>query len=211
MHFNLNIEDIKYIKIYYKDLDSNQRSFRAAVRKINNSEILASTKLEDSLTIRTPQEVSLKIICNNGLYNATTNLLAIFNDDPYVFVKLEPPTNIVFQQNREYFRVGVQYDCLIRTKIENEWVETPAQSYDISANGVSVIIDKPIITNDTTNINMRIDDRFVKANVQYVRSEKYKDKYKLSLKYIKINESERDFISQTCIKKQLEQKRNSLY
>ena len=55
-----------------------------------------------------------------------------------------------------------------------------------------------------------VNERMVRANIKYIRSEKLDDGYKISFAYTNISDSDRDYISQVCIKKQLEQKRNSL-
>lgn len=210
MRFNFKLEDIKYIKILYKDKDNVSFNSRAAIKRINEREILACAKFEDGLNIDTPQEVTLSIVCNDGLYKTKTKLKDVDNDMPYTFFVLETPQGIEYEQNREYFRVAVKYECVYKI-IENDSVkEFTAKTADISANGISLILPVHAISETSSGISVSINGRVVQAKVRFVRSEKVEEGYKISFAYTKISESDRDFISQVCLQRQLEERRNNL-
>lgn len=209
MKFNLNLEDIKYIKILLKNNDGTPRNIKAAMKSINEREIIACSKFEEILNIETPQEVTLSIVCNDGLYRTKTKLKSVDNEEPFVFFALESPQGLEHQQNREYFRVPVKYDCVYSIVTETGVKEFNTYTFDLSANGISIYLPTHDIS-DKANIEILLDDIKIAAQIKYIRSEKVENGYKLSFMYSAISNLDRDFISQVCIKKQLEQKRKSL-
>lgn len=206
MKFSFKLEEIKYIKISYKDSEGFADSFKGAIKVINDKEIIACTKFKDDFDIEIPQEIDFSVICNDGIYKTKTILKSTKNEEPYVFLTLQTPVGIEYQQNREYFRVPAQYSCIYRIK-ENEYSATTS---DISANGVSIVLPNHIISENLSELIINIDGVQIFTQVQYIRSEKFDNDYKISFKFEKISELDRDFISQVCIKKQLEEKRKSL-
>lgn len=211
MKFNLNLNDIKYVKILYKNELGNPSSTKAALKRANEHEFLACTKFEDGLNIETPQTITLSIICNDGLYRTKTELKKIENDEPYTFFVLAPPSGIEYQQNREYFRVAVGFDCIFSAWSKDGDINIKAKTYDISANGVSIITKEDIAPIGDSDLSVLINGIEIRSRVRFVRSEKINDEYKHSFFFTNISNNDRDFISQVCIKKQLEAKRNSIY
>lgn len=206
MKFSFKLEEIKYVKIGYKDSEGFFDSFKAAIREINEKEILACTKFDNNLDISIPQDVDFSVICSDGIYKTKTQLKSIENEEPYIFFVLQTPVGIEYQQNREYFRVPVKYDCIYKVQ-EKEYLATTA---DISANGVSIVLPEHIVTEDSSDLIIDIDGVKIFTQVHYVRSEKIDEGYQISFMFSKISDLDRDFISQVCIKKQLEEKRKSL-
>ena len=208
MHFNFRLEEIKYVKITYKDINNRSFTHRAALKRIDEKEIILCTKYEDSIKISTPQTITLSIVCEEGLYKTKTQLLSYENTEPYFFFVLQRPENLEYQQNREYFRVPAKYSCRYSINGRGEFVSYNATTYDISANGVCINLPNLHISeNEDAKLSLFIDGREVSTKVKYVRSEKVNEGYKMSFYFSKIAEQDRDFISQACIKKQLEEKR----
>lgn len=210
MKFNLNLEDIKYIKILYKNYNENPCTVKAAMKSVNEREIIACAKFDDGLKVETPQEVTLSVVCNDGLYRTKTKLKSVDNEDPYIFFALETPQGLEYQQNREYFRVPAQYSCVYTISTEDKIKEFKTHTLDISANGISIFMPVHEISNEESAIEIAFNDITIASRIKYVRSEKVEGGYKLSFTYTAISNLDRDFISQVCIKKQLEQKRNSI-
>ena len=210
MKFNLNLEDIKYIKILYKNYNETPCIIKAAIKSVNECEIIACSKFDDDLTIETPQEITLSVVCDNGLYRTKTKLKSIDNEDSYIFFTLETPQGMEYQQNREYFRVPAQYSCVYTISTEDKIKEFKTHTLDISANGISIFMPIHEISNEESTIEIKFNDISITPRIKYVRSEKVKGGYKLSFTYTAITNVDRDFISQVCIKKQLEKKRNSI-
>ena len=211
MIFNLRLEDIKYVKILYKNKNGNSVATKAALKIASEHEFLACTKFENELDIETPQTVTLSIICNDGLYRTKTELKSIENDEPYTFFVLTPPNGIEYQQNREFFRVPVNFDCYYSTWSKDGEIGFSAQTYDISANGVSIITSKDFLPVEDSDLSISINNIIIKTRVRYVRTEKIEEGFKHSFFFTNISNIDRDFISQVCLKKQLEAKRNSIY
>lgn len=210
MKFSFKLEEIKYIKISYKDSEGFIDSFKSAIKEINEKEILACTKFKDNLDIEIPQEVDFSVICNDGIYKTKTILKSLENEDPYMFFTLQTPTGIEYQQNREYFRVPVNYNCIYKIVENHEEKEYSATTADISANGISINLPKHIIPENLAELTINIDGVQIVTKIRYIRSEKTDDGYRISFMFTRISELDRDFISQVCIKKQLEEKRKLL-
>ena len=207
MKFKVKIDDIKYVKICYKDFNANLCRSKIGIKQMNEKEILACGKFEDGLSIDVPQLVDMSIVCNDGLYRTKTKLLSFSNDEPYTFFRIETPHSIEYEQNREYFRVPVDFDCLYRI---NDTKEYRAKTVDLSANGISLTLPKYEISENDSEIYLFANGRKVNIQVRFVRCERLKNDYKLSFTYTKILESDRDFISQICIQKQLQERKRHL-
>ncbi len=209
MKFSFKLEEIKYIKISYKDSEGFVDSFKGAIKEINEKEILACGKFKNSPDLDIPQEIDFSVICNDGIYKTKTILKSFENEEPYTFFTLQTPTGIEYQQNREYFRVPAKYNCIYKIKENYEEKEFSATTADISANGISINLPNHIISENISELMIDIDGVKIVTNVQYIRSEKTDKGYRISFMFSKISNLDRDFISQVCIKKQLEEKRKS--
>lgn len=212
MRFNLNLEDIKYIKILYKDINENPCTTKAALKKITEREILACARYETELALDTPQDITLSIVCNDGLYRTKTRLKSAENDEPYAFFYMETPQGLEYQQNREYFRVVAEYNCVcILDEYDDDEVQLQGKTVDISANGVSVILSSLANFDERTSLVLVINGKPIKTKVKYVRSESVDEGYRISFMYTKISEADRDVISQACIQNQLAKKRRTAF
>ena len=205
MKFNLNLDNINYIKIVYKDKSGTVCCTKAAIKNMNEREIFACAKFEDNLFLDTPQEVSLSFVCENGLYRTSTTLKSIENDAPYIFFVMKTPVGIEYQQNREYFRVKMDEDAII--SFENETI--PCKIHDISANGVRLILLRKVDIPEEVNLDLLFSEKELKIKSKFIRFDTEDNIPKVSFEFLGITDSERDFISQKCIQKQLEYKRSS--
>lgn len=211
MRFNLDLDEIRYIKLLYKDSEDRPCVTKAAIKHIDSHEIFACSRFEEELNIVTPQEITLSIVCNDGLYRTKTVLKSAENDEPYAFFAMEIPQGLEYQQNREFFRVNANYDCTYIYDADESVININTKTYDLSANGVSILVKNHPVTVSNGVINLAIDAKEIQTKVRYVRSEKVQDGYKISFTFTNIKEQDRDLISQACIRKQLEQRRNSIH
>lgn len=210
MKFNLNLDSINYIKIVYKDLADKPCFTKAAIKFLGEKEIIACAKSEDGIRINTPQEIILSFICDNGLYRTTTTLKYFEYRDPYVYFTLQTPQGLEYQQNREYFRVKMEEDAILTFKDGDKVKRLLCKTHDISANGVRLELpEKPDIIEDA-GISILFDSREVKAKARFVRFDNEDEILKASFCFTYLKENDMDFISQKCIQKQLEYKRNTL-
>ena len=206
MKFNLNLENINYIKIVYSDSAGVGHYAKVAIKRLGEKEIFACMKYEKELQISIPQEVSISFACDNALYTAKTTLKMVENDDPYIFFTLKTPDEIEYRQNREYFRVKMNEDVILSFS----GTVLPCKIHDISANGIRLCLDKEIEIPENVMINILFPQRNVKTKAKYVRIDKEDDILKASFYYINLSEHDRDIISQRCIQKQLSDKRRSI-
>lgn len=210
MKFYFKLEDIQYAKLTYLDRSGRISAFRVAVKQIGEQEILLCTKFEEKLLIETPQDITLSIICKDGLYKTKAKLMKVDSDEPYVFFTVSTPQGIDYEQNREYFRVEMQCNCIYKVLIDGILREHSVKSHNISANGISLILAEHIISDSDSDLIINLDGRLISTKIRYIRSEKINEGYKISFMYTKISETDRDYISQICLKKQLEERRNNL-
>ncbi len=206
MKFNLNLDNINYIKIVYNDSDGVGHYTKAAIKRLGERDIFACVKYEKELKVPTPQEVTVSFACDNGLYNATTLLKLVENADPYIYFTLKTPHEVEYQQNREYFRVKMEEDAIL------SFAERviPCKVYDISANGIRLKLDKDIKIPQEVAINILFSPKNVKTKAKYVRTDNEDGVLKASFYYVNLSETSRDIISQRCIQKQLADKRKSI-
>ena len=174
MKFSFKLEEIKYVKLGYKDSEGYIENSKAAIKEINEKQILACARFNDGIELDLPQEIDFSVICNDGIYKTKTILKSVEKDEPYVFFVLETPVGIEYQQNREYFRVPVKYDCIYNIREDGSIKEFSAQTADISANGVSIILPTHTISEEIydyfdfeDSISLPCDYKFGK-NIYYV-------------------------------------------
>lgn len=208
MKFNLELENILYVKILYANSEGRPSTIKTAIKRIDKREIIACVKYEDMFRIDCPQQITLSIVCAEGLYRTKTLLKSYSAEAPYIFIYLETPNSLEYEQNREYFRVPVSYKCAYLVNNNGQLATFDTQIMDISASGVSIFLPVHVFSEDDAEISMMLEEKLVSAKVKYVRSERIDDGYKLSFMYTQISDKDRDYISQICIKKQLEAKRN---
>ncbi len=208
MKFNLSIDKIKYVKILLANLEGNPLSVKAAIKRMDEREIVVCLKFEKDFDINVPQQITLSMVCEDGLYRTQTKLKSYSCEAPYIFLVLETPSGIEYQQNREYFRIPALYNCVYYVNNNGQPATFNAMTSDISANGVSIILPVHVFSEEDAEIEMMVKEKLVSAKIRYIRSEKLEDGYKLSFVYSEISDRDRDYISQICIQKQLEDKRN---
>ena len=210
MSFNLNLENILYMKIMYKDIYGDFCPVKSAIKSINEKEMLICSKYIENLQIEFPQEIMLSIICNDGPYKTKATVRRMEKEEPYIFWFVETPQGLEYQQNREYFRIVAEYDCIYSLKTGENVEEIFSKTVNISANGVSITAEEYAVSSQDAALLININGRKIQTKIKFIRSDKIDDGYKLSFKFTDISEADRDFISQTCIKKQLEDRRNAL-
>lgn len=210
MKFNFDLEDVKYVKILYEGEHSSPNTIKAELKKITSHEISACAKFEEDVIIRTPQDVTLSVVCNNGLYRTKTKLKSVEADAPYLFFYLELPEGMEYHQNREYFRISADYKCVCYIKQGDNVVDYTTKTFDISANGVSVILPERLFSENEAEIDLMIDERFIHSNIKYVRSEDYEGVYKVSYAFDGMAQSDQDYISKVCLQAQMQKKRDNI-
>lgn len=210
MDFNLKIEEINYLKFSYKGEEEEIKDFHAIVKSYNDRGLIAYAKNKNTLTINLPQTTSLSFVCNDGIYKAQSTLKSIEIEEPYVIFVFEKPQSITHEQNRNFFRIPATFDCTYKITENDGIKEYRAQSIDISANGISLLIPNAEHSKNFSSITIFLNGKNIQANINYIRSEKYNNGYKYSFAFTQISEKDQDFISQFCFQKQLEKRRNAL-
>lgn len=206
MKFNLNLDSINYIKLIYQGSDDKPCCVKAAIKHMGEREIIACTKYENIPNIKIPQNITLSFVCDNGLYRTNTVLKYTDNKDPYIYFIMQTPEGLEYQQNREYFRVAIKEDALLAFNGK----VIPVKTYDISANGVKLALPEKFEIPELVVIDLLLKPKGIKAKAKFIRYDEEDGVLKASFSFVSLPENEVDIISQICIQKQLEYKRNSL-
>ena len=210
MKLNTNTDSLKYIKISYRDNDDFKHVTKAVIKDINNIDIYACIKYEEQLHIKTPQEVDISIASENGIYRANTTLKSINFQDKYIFFYLKNPNEFDFEQNREYFRVKLNENAIVSYVYNEDTKQISCETYDISANGVRLVLDKRLPFPDIVQIKIFLPQKTITTEAKPIRFDKDDNINKASFSFTDIKEADLDYISQICLQKQLENRRNSI-
>jgi len=205
MKFDLNLEEINYIKFLYKDRYNFSHYIKAAIQKLEDKYLFAGVKSEKNIIIETPQEVVLSFISDNGLYKSTTTLNFVRYDEQeqYLFFSLIVPKEVEYQQNREYFRVEIHEKAELTQKNESKAINVPAEIHDISANGVRIVLPETISFAEGEEVNLKLffPQKEIITTAQFVRTDEDDNQFKASFHFTNLNTKDLDFISRLCLKK----------
>lgn len=203
MKINFNLETIEFIQIECLNDKGEEQKIRLALKEKRENDFVAITETEEMFCIDTPKEVTLSLVSNNNLYKTTTTLKELYRCNEYLNFIIQNPETLDFQHNREFYRVPAQFDC-IYTIDTDEGVESfNAETYDISAGGVSIVTDINVIPTRETSIVIFMPDRELKAYLKFVRCDAFENKYKLSFIFLEIKPQDLEMLEQYCITKQL--------
>lgn len=211
MKFNLNLDNINYVKLLWQDINGIPYCRKAAIKFMGDKEMCLCTKFEGKgFRILTPQVVTVSFACENGLYRTTDELKSYEIRDSYVYFTLATPQGLEFQQNREYFRIKLAEKAQLSFRVNNEIRRIDCTTHDISANGIRLLVPEKIENLNDVLIRVAFKKREFRAKAKFVRFDDEDNLLKASFTFIELPTNEMDFISQTCIQKQLEYKRNSV-
>ena len=203
MKLNFNLDSISYLKIEYMN-NNNLDTIKLALKEKLENEFIAIAEDGDYKNVETPQKVSLTFVCDDGAYKTTATLQEIKNQEGTNYFVIENPETLDYQQNREYYRILANYDCIYTIDTGNDIESFNATTYDISAGGVSIITKENIIPTRETQIVIFLQDRDLKAHLKFVRCEAHEDdNYKLSFIFTDLGERDYKLLTDFCIKKQL--------
>ena len=205
MKLNFNIDDIKYLRLEYNQNEKNI-SVKLALKEKRENDFVAVLPNDTEFTPHTPQKMALTFVCDDGLYKTFATVKEIFKDETYYNVIIDNPKTLDYQQNREYYRILAEYDCIYTVETADGIESFNAVTYDISAGGVSIITTENIVPTRETSLVIFMPDRDLKTHLQFVRCEALENnEYKLSFVFTDLNERDFQMLSELCVKKQLSQ------
>ena len=205
MKLNFNLDDIKYLRLEY-NIDGNEYSTKLALKEKRENDFIAVIPVEENFSIHTPQKIGLTFVCDDGLYKTIATVREIFEDNEFYNIVIDNPNTLDYQQNREYYRILAEYDCIYTVETYNGMESFNAVTYDISAGGVSIITTENIVPTRETSLVIFMPDRDLKTHLQFVRCEALENnEYKLSFIFTDLAERDFEMLSELCVKKQLSQ------
>lgn len=202
MKLSFNLEDIIYLKLEYNN-DGRDEIIKLALKDKVENEFIAVAPKAMVAGVKTPQKVNFDFICHNGIYKTQTMLNSITIEGDYAYLALENPDTLDYQQNREYYRILAEYDCIYTVDDGYETKTYTATTYDISAGGVSIIMSENVISQEEMSIIIATPEREVKSHIKFVRCEAYEGDYKLSFEFTDLSERDYKLLSDLCVNKQL--------
>jgi len=203
MQLSFNLEDISYLKMEYFEGEI-ERTLKLAIKEKKENEFIAVCETNGLSYIETPQKVAIDFIAHDGLYKTHTMLKEIRNEGEYTYFVIDNPASLDYQQNREYYRVIVEYDCIYSVDTENGTESFNAVTYDLSAGGVSIIMDENIISQEEMSIVICMTERNIKSHLKFIRCERFEEsQYKLSFEFTDLAEKDYEILQNLCVTKQL--------
>lgn len=210
MKFNIEPSNINYIKIICKDRNGSTCCLKAPVKNMNEKEIYAVLKTEQPINIKTPQDILLNIVCDDGLYRASTVLKYIRFEEDLINLTIQTPEETTFQQKREYFRVKLEERVILSYPFEGKMQRFPLKICNISASGICLELNEEIYIPDEVELDILFPQKSIKTKAKFVRIDKEEGILHASFNFLEISEHDVDIISQRCIQIQLEHKRSQL-
>ena len=210
MKLDIDVEKVNYIKILYKDKDNFTHCIKAALKSLNEREIIASAKFEEGFLIDVPQDVAISIACDNGLFKATTQLKFVTKEEPYLIFNIVTPQEIDYQQKREFFRVKINENALIKYVSDGEIVNIACETFDLSGNGVRLVIDKNYSLPEKVQLVLYLPRKTIETDAKYIRTDEEDKILKASFSFENLKDVDLDCITQICFQKQLELRRKTL-
>lgn len=202
MKLSFNLEDINYLKLSYIN-NNRQETIKLGLKEKRENNFIAVAELRDITEIIPEQKVSVSFITRDGLYKTETKLQEVYNDENYTYFVIANPDTLDYYQNREYFRVLVEHDCIYSIDEEDEVKSYNATTYDISPGGVSIIMDEIAISTEEAAIVIFAESRDIRSHLKFVRCELYENQYKLSFEFTDLSDGDYKYLSDLCLNNQL--------
>ena len=207
---DIDLKDVNYLKFSFTDNKGKKHDVKACIIKISESKIHAKSNVNELLKIDKPQEIYLNLVCSNGLYTTTTTLNKINNIYREANFILTLPNEFVYKQDREYFRVKIEKDAILTFRQDNIINHIPAKINDLSASGVKIDLKVVIDIPDNVALNLLLETKEIKTNAKFIRIETEHNTVSAAFQFTDLSDVNKDFISKTCIQKQLQDRRKSL-
>lgn len=202
MKLSFNLEDISYLKISYIKKDRTE-TVKLGLKEKRENDFIAATEAQEIEGINPEQKISVSFITRDGLYKTETELREVYNDEDYTYFVIANPDTLDYYQNREYFRVLVEQDCIYSIDEEDEVKSYNAKTYDVSPGGVSIIMDEFAISTEESSIVIFADSRDIRSHLRFIRCEIYENQYKLSFEFTDLSNNDYKYLSDLCLDSQL--------
>ena len=203
MRLNFNLENIKYLKLEYQTSEKKSAVLKLALREKLENEFIAITKGKNIPNMSLPAPVKIGFVCHDGLYITESRVDKIETIDGSTLFYILNPRTLDYQQNRYYYRIIKEMDCIYTVVDENGTNSYSAVTYDISAGGVSILLQENPISKGECSIVIMHEGHDIKAYLEFVRCEIFEDMYKLSFMFTDIDEQDRKRLLDLCVNNQL--------
>ena len=212
-----DLSNLKYISVVYTDLNGNLHEAKTEIKHIDTEIIELYFKDRKDCNIDIQQMVTIKFICEDGLYKAKSTLKKFEKIDNNIYLSILPPNALNKQQNRKYYRINLKRTCvLICTDAEGHSDAFMSKMVDVSAGGVLIYQLESMFDNEFVsiypaayeyfNIVLFLDlDTVLKLSARFVRQVKAEKIDRYAFEFIKMKQADIDKISKFVTKEQVEQ------
>lgn len=190
-------------------------------KKIKRYKTAFYQETSDNLQFYRPYENENKI---DFIDNETLRFLIYTTDGVFAFktkvikssqkiIKTQKPKAVRKIQRRGLLRQNLKLKAKIEYKIENKIKTLTLQLLNISGSGISFDCDEDLKGIKQFEISFKIGNKIIKTPSQIVeirKNTKKLQKYRISAKFIALNNYEIEYIIKNCIKHQIEVRKKSL-
>lgn len=208
---------LRYVKLTYSGVDGNPHEIKTELKTLSDAAISLYVRCRTYPEIQCPQQIIIKFITDNGLFEAISVLQRIEKVDNIVYFLIQPPTKMIKCQNRKYYRVNMKRTCVLVATDENAHSTAyMSRLVDVSAGGILIYKLESMFDNEFIaiepenykqfNIVLFLDiDVVLKLSARYVRQEKHDKFYRYAFEFTNMKQSDIDIISKYVTKEQVEQ------
>lgn len=198
------IGDKLEIKVIDGYVDVNKELVSQLMEKISNDEYIVAMPIYKGKVINIPKGSKVRIIYSikeKGIYYFDAKVIYRNNDNiPYIKIKQIDETKI--KQRRNYYRLPISNKISI---YDEEDFIADGYTKNLSEGGLRFISDVKLDLNKVVICNICIDDKKLNIKSEVIRCNVYEknlEQFEISLRFIELSKSIRDYIVSYIFKQQ---------
>ena len=185
--------------------------FLCYLEEINKDSIIISKPKNKHIAFNFTcgQTLELYAYTRGGVFKLNCRLEAYLENK----CKLSLPLSVDNIQRREYIRVNMNVDAIIRPKPSTNIISLKTKTKNISAKGLNVLLDQDISRSASLEVSLLFPEKTITTTAKIIKvtpdeidSKTY---YSTSVMFVTISEKEIDFIVKKCFEFEALQRKNT--
>ena len=174
--------------------------FLSYLEEINKDSIIISKPKNKHIAFNFTcgQTLELYAYTRGGVFKLNCRLEAYLENK----CKLSLPLSVDNIQRREYIRVNMNVDAIIRPKPAINIISLKTKTKNISAKGLNVLLDQDISRSASLEVSLLFPEKTISTTAKIIRVTPVeidsKTYYSTSIMFVTISEKEIDFIVKKC-------------
>ncbi len=174
--------------------------FLCYLEEINKDSIIISKPKNKHIAFNFTcgQTLELYAYTRGGVFKLNCRLEAYLENK----CKLSLPLSVDNIQRREYIRVNMNVDAIIRPKPSTNIISLKTKTKNISAKGLNVLLDQDISRSASLEVSLLFPEKTISTTAKIIRVTPVeidsKTYYSTSIMFVTISEKEIDFIVKKC-------------